>query len=92
MATPTEPITGALFRALRTTADPELARAAEEEIRQIAGQTSSLSSEPRSTPKVLGSMSNFLGLRLRSLRSGRKSKLKEPALTPKPHGLTTCDR
>ena len=38
MATPTEPITGALFRALRTTADPELARAAEEEIRQIAGQ------------------------------------------------------
>ena len=35
MATPTEPITGALFRALRTTADPELARAAEEEIRQI---------------------------------------------------------
>ena len=28
MATPTEPITGALFRALRTTADPELARAA----------------------------------------------------------------
>ena len=38
MATPTEPITGALFRALRTTADPELARAAEEEIRQIASQ------------------------------------------------------
>ena len=38
MATPTEPISGALFRALRTTADPELARAAEEEIRQIASQ------------------------------------------------------
>ena len=38
MATPTEPVAGALFRALRTTADPELARAAEEEIRQIAGQ------------------------------------------------------
>ena len=38
MATPAEPVTGALFRALRTTADPELARAAEEEVRQIASQ------------------------------------------------------
>ena len=62
MATPTEPITGALFRALRTTADPELARAAEEEIRQIASQN---------VIAVLGA-----------------KKLKEPALTPKPHGLT----
>ena len=38
MATPTEPVTGALFRALRTTADPELAHAAEEEVRQITSQ------------------------------------------------------
>ena len=38
MATPTEPVTGALFRALRTTADPELAHDAEEEVRQITSQ------------------------------------------------------
>ena len=38
MAIPAEPVTGALFRALRTTADPELAHAAEEEVRQIASQ------------------------------------------------------
>ena len=30
MATPTEPVTGALFRALRTTADPDQAHAVEE--------------------------------------------------------------
>ena len=52
MATPTEPITGALFRALRTTADPELARAAEEEIRQIAGQNVIAVLGAKSTPKV----------------------------------------
>ena len=92
MATPTEPITGALFRALRTTADPELARAAEEEIRQIDSQN---------VIAVLGAKIDSQGARidvkfsrieLRSLRSGRKLKLKEPALTPKLPVLTTCDR
>ena len=38
MATPAEPVTGALFRALRITADPDLAHAAETEVRQIASQ------------------------------------------------------
>ena len=38
MATPAEPVAGALFRALRTTADPDLAHAAEAEVRQIASQ------------------------------------------------------
>ena len=38
MAIPAEPVPGALFRALRTTADPDLAHAAEAEVRQIASQ------------------------------------------------------
>ena len=38
MASPAEPVTGALFRALRTSADPDLAHAAEAEVRQIASQ------------------------------------------------------
>ena len=73
MATPTEPVTGALFRALRTTADPDLAHAAEAEVRQIASQNVIAEmkagfTEVNARIDALGSRLDALGSRIDTLQ------------------------
>ena len=82
MATPTEPATSAIFRALRSVdVDPDLAYEAAEESRRQAGRMSSPFSELRLMRKVRRSTLKVLGSRLRSLRSKLKLKPRLPGST-----------